>query len=220
MAHDNPDPTLMVFGPGGKRSRITNQADRRRSRKGPSASTSDPTAVDANGMLVDVDVQEIEAPKVARVLLREENMKWDPTERRINCLAHVINLATQKLISTYSKASHFNIHDSNAHIPDTSLSHDGIRDEIGLLRAIAVKERSSAKRKELSRGIQIRDKTDPDGAARQMIPDMKVRWSSTYAMLDRQLQEVNLFFIRQIIAVVVQLRLNGYWRFALTAVRP
>ncbi|KAJ7828685.1 hypothetical protein B0H14DRAFT_3466205 [Mycena olivaceomarginata] len=59
---------------------------------------------------------------------------------------NVINLATQKLISTYSKASHFNIHESNAHIPDTSLSHDGIRDEIGLLRAIAVKERSSAKR--------------------------------------------------------------------------
>ncbi|KAJ7817441.1 hypothetical protein B0H14DRAFT_3148272 [Mycena olivaceomarginata] len=116
-------------------------------------------------------------------------MKWDTTERRINCLAHVINLATQKLISTYSKASYFNIHDSNAHIPDTSLSHDGIRDEIGLLRAIAVKERSSAKRKELFRGIQIRDKTDPDGAARQMIPDMKVRWSSTYAMLDHQLQE-------------------------------
>ncbi|KAJ7893953.1 hypothetical protein B0H14DRAFT_3427251 [Mycena olivaceomarginata] len=60
-----------------------------------------------------------------------------------------------------------------------SLSHDGIRNEIGLLRAIAVKERSSAKRKELFRGIQIRDKTDPDGAVRQMIPDMKVRWSST-----------------------------------------
>ncbi|KAJ7686150.1 hypothetical protein B0H14DRAFT_2654459 [Mycena olivaceomarginata] len=112
--------------------------------------------------------------------------------KKLCCLAHVINLATQKLISTYSKASHFNIHDSNAHIPDTSLSHDGIRDEIGLLRAIAVK---------------IRDKTDPHGAARQMILDMK-------------LQEVNLFVIRQVIAVVVQLRLNGYWRFSLTVVRP
>ncbi|KAJ7842092.1 hypothetical protein B0H14DRAFT_2781599, partial [Mycena olivaceomarginata] len=88
----------------------------------------------------------------ARVLLRESNTKWDPTERRINCLAHVINLATQKLISTYSKASHFNTHDPNTHIPDTTHSLGQRRDEIGLLRAIAVKERSSAKRKELFRG--------------------------------------------------------------------
>ncbi|KAJ7817440.1 hypothetical protein B0H14DRAFT_3742090 [Mycena olivaceomarginata] len=70
---DEPGPSKHTVGPGGKRSRITNQADRRRSRKGPSASTSDPTAVDANGMLVDVDVQEIEAPKVAQVATADVN---------------------------------------------------------------------------------------------------------------------------------------------------
>jgi hypothetical protein len=78
---------------------------------------------------------------------------WDPVERRIksvdssikrspsfnvssSCLAHVINIATQKLISAYSKSPHFNAHDPTAHIPDTSV---GLRDEIGLVRAIAVK---------------------------------------------------------------------------------
>ncbi|KAJ7211844.1 hypothetical protein C8J57DRAFT_1256633 [Mycena rebaudengoi] len=129
----------------------------------------------------------------ARQILRATGEVWDPIERRINCLAHVINLATQKLISTYSKSAHFNTHDPNAHIPDTTCSTQGLRDEIGLLRAIAVKERSSAKRKELFRGIQLRDKVTPEQAAKQMILDMKVRWSSTYAMLDRghELKEIS-----------------------------
>jgi hypothetical protein len=58
------------------------------------------------------------------------------------CLAHVINLVTQKL-STYSKATHFNTHDPNVHIPETSHSVTQLRDEIGLLHAIAVKVRPS-----------------------------------------------------------------------------
>jgi hypothetical protein len=53
------------------------------------------------------------------------------------CLAHVINIATQKLISAYSKSPHFNAHTPTAHIPDTSTAVT--RDEIGLVRAIAVK---------------------------------------------------------------------------------
>jgi hypothetical protein len=57
-----------------------------------------------------------------------------------SCLAHVINLATQKLISTYSKAPHFNPHDPTAHIPGEA-SAGSLRDEIGLVRAIAVKVR-------------------------------------------------------------------------------
>ncbi|KAJ7847687.1 hypothetical protein B0H13DRAFT_583944 [Mycena leptocephala] len=60
-----------------------------------------------------------------------------------------------------------------------------MRDEIGLVRAIAVKERSSAKRKDLFKMIQLRHQADPAVIAKQMVLDMKVRWSSTYAMLDR-----------------------------------
>lgn len=51
-----------------------------------------------------------------------------------SCLAHVINLATQILISTYSKSPHFDPNQPDAHIPMT-------RDEVGLVRAIVVKVR-------------------------------------------------------------------------------
>jgi hypothetical protein len=111
-----------------------------------------------------------------------------------SCLAHVINLATQLLISTYSKSPHFDPRNPDGHIPTS-------RDEVGLVRAIAVKvsttyefrvvdlmafslpqERSSSKRKEMWRMVQTKaGSTKPV----QLILDMKVRWSSTYMMLDR-----------------------------------
>lgn len=59
-------------------------------------------------------------------------------QRRINCLAHVINLATQSFLSTYSKAPHYSPHDLKGHEPDTS-QHIDDRDEIGLIRTICVK---------------------------------------------------------------------------------
>ena len=51
---------------------------------------------------------------------------------RSSCLAHVINLATQMLISTYSKSPHFDPKQPEAHVPTC-------RDEVGLIRAIVVK---------------------------------------------------------------------------------
>jgi hypothetical protein len=108
-----------------------------------------------------------------------------------SCLAHVINLATQVLISTYSKSPHFDPKMPDVHVPTC-------RDEVGLVRAIVVKvriiysksvmllifnqERSSSKRKEMWRIIQIKADSMP---VLQLILDMKVRWSSTYLMLDR-----------------------------------
>jgi hypothetical protein len=49
-----------------------------------------------------------------------------------SCLAHVINLATQALIATYSKSPHFDPKNPEAHIPTS-------RDKVGLVRAIVVK---------------------------------------------------------------------------------
>ena len=57
--------------------------------------------------------------------------------RSHRCLAHIINLATQALISTHSKSKYF-----NGDLSDESLPEDlGVseRDEIGLVRAICVK---------------------------------------------------------------------------------
>src|SRR5712672_1859940 len=49
-----------------------------------------------------------------------------------SCLAHVINLAMQALILTYSKSPHFDPKQPDAHIPTS-------RDEVGLVWAIVVK---------------------------------------------------------------------------------
>jgi hypothetical protein len=97
-----------------------------------------------------------------------------------SCLAHVINLGTQRLISTYSKAPHYDPHNPHAHEPD--LAQRLNRDEIGLVRSICVKERSSAKRKELYRSVQTKAGVS---FPTQLLIDMKVRWSSTYIMLNR-----------------------------------
>ena len=54
------------------------------------------------------------------------------TNNTCSCLAHVINLVTQMLISTYSKSPHFDPKEPDAHTPTS-------RDEVGLIRAIVVK---------------------------------------------------------------------------------
>jgi hypothetical protein len=53
-------------------------------------------------------------------------------------LAHVINLATQALIKGHSKAKYYTPANPNEHIPDVDAP---VRDEVGLVRAIAVKVR-------------------------------------------------------------------------------
>ena len=55
---------------------------------------------------------------------------------QIRCLAHIINLATQALIATYSKTPHFEPGDPDAHEPELETL---ARDEVGLVRALAVK---------------------------------------------------------------------------------
>lgn len=52
-------------------------------------------------------------------------------------MAHVINLATQAVLSSLSKARHFNPHDPDAHLPEGSNGTN--RDVIGMVRAISVK---------------------------------------------------------------------------------
>ncbi|KAF8802829.1 hypothetical protein BYT27DRAFT_7076476, partial [Phlegmacium glaucopus] len=63
---------------------------------------------------------------------------WNWETFHIRCLAHVINLATQALLSTYSSASHFDPEAQHDYDPDDALNEDK-RDEVGLIRAITVK---------------------------------------------------------------------------------
>lgn len=121
------------------------------------------------------------------------------------CLAHIINLATQALISTRSKAKYYNPHNVDEHTPDTDVLE---RDELGLVRAISVKERSSSQRKELFRMLQTRK-----GVNRpvQLLIDMKVRWGSTYVMLNRansNKKVITLYLFSQIMLTPLSLSTN------------
>jgi len=111
--------------------------------------------------------------------------KFNVRNRHIRCLAHIINLATQALISTQSKTKYFNPHQIKEHLPNTSVADC---DELGLICAIVVKERSSSQRKDLFKTIQVRD-ANKSGKKKwqpvQLLLDMKVRWGSSYIMLHR-----------------------------------
>jgi len=52
-----------------------------------------------------------------------------------SCLTHIINLATQALISTRSKAKFYSGDPKDGHIPDMTGTD---RDEIGLVHAICM----------------------------------------------------------------------------------
>lgn len=70
-----------------------------------------------------------------------------------------------------------------------------MRDEVGLVRAISVKERSSSQRKEWFKKIQLAAGVTRD-CIRTLVVDMKVRWSSTYMMLNRaySLRNVSMIY--------------------------
>ncbi|KAF8147659.1 hypothetical protein B0H34DRAFT_803273 [Crassisporium funariophilum] len=77
------------------------------------------------------------------------------------------------------KAKYYDPNTEDLHVPDLEAEADC--DEVGLIRAITVKARSSLQRKELFKSIQEEDHKPP----LQLLLDMKVRWGSTHSMLLR-----------------------------------
>lgn len=111
----------------------------------------------------------------------------------MSCAYTVVNIATQKLISTHSKSDFVGEQETS--------SNDYVasgRDVVGLIRAIAVKVfdksrffkylsnlylqvRSSSKRKELFFEVQRLQSNNP----LTLLIDVATRWSSTFLMLLR-----------------------------------
>ncbi|KAJ3011030.1 hypothetical protein NUW54_g2304 [Trametes sanguinea] len=62
--------------------------------------------------------------------------EYDPEERRVRCLAHIINLVRQALLASYSKSKHYDVTS-----PDADLVHTNgmLRDEVGLVRTLFCK---------------------------------------------------------------------------------
>lgn len=121
-----------------------------------------------------------------------------PTDSYTRCVAHVVNLATQDLIANHSPSAHYDPHNPLAHIPDTSpASLNGLRcDEIGIIRTISVKIRSSNTRRAAWLQLQAPPNPLPTNykarLPRMLKGDMKVWWGSTYQMVKRayELREV------------------------------
>ena len=101
----------------------------------------------------------------------------------IRCLAHIINLATQAFLRAHSKSKAY-----DPKCPDNELvAKRGTQwDEVRVVWTIAVKERSSAKWKQLFLTIQTQDKPDhpPCEHPLQLLLNMPIHWSSTFLMLD------------------------------------
>jgi hypothetical protein len=69
--------------------------------------------------------------KVKSIHLQAAYVSYSSTHYN-SCLAHVINLVTQMLISMYSKSPHFDPKQPDAHVATSC-------DEVGLMRVIVVK---------------------------------------------------------------------------------
>ncbi|KZT02293.1 uncharacterized protein LAESUDRAFT_662032 [Laetiporus sulphureus 93-53] len=76
----------------------------------------------------------------ARVINKEHHIDFDADQRRVGCLVHIINLATQAVIAVQSKSPHYDPHQPDVHLPDMNAL---VHDEVGLIRAISVKVRWS-----------------------------------------------------------------------------
>jgi hypothetical protein len=77
----------------------------------------------------------------ARCYQLKTSMCFDVKRRHIRCLAHIINLATQSVISACTKSKYYNGNPSDDHMPEDN--KDSERDEIGIVRAICIKVSSS-----------------------------------------------------------------------------
>jgi hypothetical protein len=66
---------------------------------------------------------------------------FDVKHRHIRCLVHIINLATQSVISARTKSKYYNGDPSDDHMPEDN--EDSEHDEIGIVQAICIKVSST-----------------------------------------------------------------------------
>lgn len=83
--------------------------------------------------------------ELARLTESATGQAFDAKKHRLRCLAHIINLATQALLTAHSKSKHYDPATPNAELV-VERRADDTRDEVGLVRAIAIKVRVHIKR--------------------------------------------------------------------------
>ena len=98
------------------------------------------------------------------------------------CLEHIINLATQSLTKCLSTTDYSPLHGLDT-LPDLDIHCDGKpQDLVAIIRAISVKVRSSAQRREVFLALQQREGLKGN-ELKMLKVDVATRWSSTYHMV-------------------------------------
>ncbi|KAF5343868.1 hypothetical protein D9758_015885 [Tetrapyrgos nigripes] len=116
--------------------------------------------------------------KILRRFKIVNKLGWVTCNNASNNGTMLETLGQLALISTHSKAKHYDPESPESHEPDLEAVE---RDVLGLVRAIVVKVCSSAKHKQAFLDLQLRT----TNKALQLLIDMVVHWSSTYTMLHR-----------------------------------
>jgi len=107
-------------------------------------------------------------------------MTFSKNENHVRCVAHVINIAAQALLKELQSEA-LDSEDDLLAVPDSDadLSHC-----IPRLRRLVVKIRSSPQRRE-----KFAHQCQSSGVpAKELVADVKTRWNSTFAMVERALE--------------------------------
>lgn len=137
---------------------------------------------------------------LSELLMLEREFSYDAQENRIRCFPHIINLCVQHTLSKYTEANFSEVpptwDNERGDVIDGALYIEAVQgDPVGLGRNIVSAIRASGQRRAgflqtIENGNKAEVFTDKDGnptklPTYQLLLDVKTRWDSTYAMINR-----------------------------------
>lgn len=122
-------------------------------------------------------------------LLNERGVHFERDGNRIRCFPHIINIAVQTTLSTFTTLS--NASDNVEFVPTTlndeetqSYTEALKRDPVSICRAIVRQLRASSLRRDDFRKIAADQKLP----SHELLRDVETRWDSVYTMIDRVIE--------------------------------
>jgi hypothetical protein len=111
---------------------------------------------------------------------KQQDIRFDRRSTHVRCIAHIINLAAQRFLGALDSA----IPGSEDACDEQHIADDGTAGFISRLRWLVVKVRDSPQR----RTKFARQCVHSGISAKGLIVDVRTRWNSTHAMIERALE--------------------------------